>query len=98
MKRLQTMLLAFVVLGSTTMNAQKIKLTEGRLQAVDVSMSLEKIKGKKALRVVKDSTVKSGRPAWAFFFGGAFVCFIFSGLKQKHLARPSKTFTLLYGL
>ncbi|WP_175580724.1 hypothetical protein [Paracnuella aquatica] len=57
MKRLQTMLLAFVLMGSTTVIAQKIKLTEDRLQAVDVSMSLEKIKGKKALRVVKDSTV-----------------------------------------
>ncbi|RPD51974.1 hypothetical protein DRJ53_00290 [Paracnuella aquatica] len=44
-------------MGSTTVIAQKIKLTEDRLQAVDVSMSLEKIKGKKALRVVKDSTV-----------------------------------------
>ncbi|GAB3170622.1 hypothetical protein GCM10027291_22490 [Telluribacter humicola] len=48
-----------LVLGSTTLFAQKIKLVEDRLQAVDVSMTLVKLKGKKAVRVVKDTAVKA---------------------------------------
>jgi hypothetical protein len=38
--------------------AQKIKLQEDNLTAVQTSMSIEKIDGKKAVRVIKSSTVK----------------------------------------
>jgi hypothetical protein len=43
---------------SATLHAQKVELSEEYLQAVDVSMSLERVRGKKAVRVVKDTAVK----------------------------------------
>ncbi|WP_207510016.1 hypothetical protein [Telluribacter humicola] len=59
MKGIYLVLMIALVLGSTTLFAQKIKLVEDRLQAVDVSMTLVKLKGKKAVRVVKDTAVKA---------------------------------------
>lgn len=59
MKGIHLVLMIALVLGSTTLFAQKIKLVEDRLLAVDVSMTLVKLKGKKAVRVVKDTAVKA---------------------------------------
>lgn len=52
------MILVYLVWASMTLYAQEIQLTEWRLQAVGVSMATESVKGKKAVRVVKDTTVK----------------------------------------
>lgn len=46
------------VLGTATLNAQKVKLDEGQIEAVGVSMSIERLGGKKVVKVVKDSTIK----------------------------------------
>ncbi|HEV7331321.1 MAG TPA: hypothetical protein VGN63_09800 [Flavisolibacter sp.] len=58
MKRI--LLATMVLLGmiSATLHAQKVELKGEHLQAVGVSMSLERMKGKKAVRVVKDTMVK----------------------------------------
>lgn len=58
MKRIVFMTVAYLVMVSATLHAQKVELSEEYLQAVDVSMSLERVRGKKAVRVVKDTAVK----------------------------------------
>lgn len=50
--------LVFTVFSMTKATAQQIKLDEDRLTAVQTSMSITHIKGKKAVRVVKSATVK----------------------------------------
>jgi len=50
-------MLCFVV--STNILGQPIALKQDRLEAIGVSMSLEKLEGKDALQVVKDSAVKA---------------------------------------
>ncbi|XWW48566.1 hypothetical protein JYG30_24870 (plasmid) [Fibrella sp. USSR17] len=47
-----------LLIGSTTVNAQVIKLSKDKLLPNLVSMSFERVMGKEALRVVKDSTVQ----------------------------------------
>ncbi|GAB3900540.1 hypothetical protein [Spirosoma agri] len=44
--------------GTTSLQAQTIKLTEDKLVPNQVSMSLTRIRDKEALRVVKDSTIE----------------------------------------
>ena len=43
--------------NSPDLNAQAIKLSRDKLEAVNVSMSVEKLMGKEAVKVIKDSTV-----------------------------------------
>lgn len=50
--------LVFTVFSMTKATAQQIKLDEDRLTAVQTSMSITHIKGKKAVRVVKSAAVK----------------------------------------
>ena len=50
-------LIALLCLG-TGLNAQEIRLTNQNLQTVQVGMSLTKMMGKDAVRIVKDTTVK----------------------------------------
>lgn len=52
------LILVFVLLVINKAMAQQIKLDEDRLTAVQISMSITHIKGKKAVRVVKSSAVK----------------------------------------
>lgn len=52
------LILAFTVFSMTKSTAQPIKLDEDRLTAVQTSMSITQIKGKKAVRVVKSAAVK----------------------------------------
>nr|ARK11107.1 hypothetical protein A6C57_12670 [Fibrella sp. ES10-3-2-2] len=58
MKRALSALVICSLLGSTTVNAQSIKLTKARLVPNQVSMSFARVMGKEALRVVKDSTIQ----------------------------------------
>ncbi|RZJ83840.1 MAG: hypothetical protein EOO20_22075, partial [Chryseobacterium sp.] len=43
---------------NSTLRAQKIELKKERLKTVGVQMSLERINGRKSVKVLKDSTVK----------------------------------------
>lgn len=52
------LILVFTVFSMTKATAQKIKLDEDRLTAVQTSMSITQINGKKAVRVVKSAAVK----------------------------------------
>ncbi len=58
MKSIQLALVSSLLLGSTNVNGQAIKLNQDRLVPNQVSMSFERIMGKEALRVVKDSTIQ----------------------------------------
>jgi hypothetical protein len=44
--------------GPTTLNAQAIKVTADKLENINVSMSIEKIKHKRVVKVVKDAAVQ----------------------------------------
>jgi hypothetical protein len=46
------------ILGTTKLFSQDIIIDKNRLEAVNVSMSIEKLLGKEVIRVIKDSTVK----------------------------------------
>jgi hypothetical protein len=48
-----------VILLSGNLNAQRIKLDNNSLEAVQVYMSIEKMMGSEVIQVVKDSTVKA---------------------------------------
>ena len=52
------LILVFTVFSMTKATAQQIKLDEDRLTAVQTSMSITQINGKKAVRVVKSAAVK----------------------------------------
>ena len=58
MKRIPLAALAYWLLGITSLYAQAIKFNPTTLQPVQVSMSMEKVMGKEAVKVVKGSTVK----------------------------------------
>lgn len=58
MKRIVSTLISSLLLGSMTVNAQVIKLDKAKLAPNKVSMSFERIMGKDALRVIKDSTIQ----------------------------------------
>lgn len=51
-------LLFMLMLFVRNLNAQTIKLDTGRLEAVQVFMSIEKLMGSQVVKVIKDSTVK----------------------------------------
>lgn len=51
----------FIIVGiilSMTSYSQTIKLDSNRLEAVNVSMSIEKLMGKEVVKAIKDSSVK----------------------------------------
>lgn len=58
MKRILSTLLSSLLLGSMNIKAQTIKLDKDRISPNQVSMSFERIMGKEALRVVKDSMIQ----------------------------------------
>lgn len=81
-----TFLLIFFAI---TMFAQKIKPDDDRLQPIGVSMAIEKVKGKKAVRVVKDSAIKDvDEPTFVKISGINFTNGI---IKVKVLSRLLKT-------
>lgn len=57
-KSITLAILSCLLLGSTKIYSQTIKFENTRLEPVQVSMSIEKLMGKQALKVIKDSTVK----------------------------------------
>lgn len=58
MKRSLLSLVSGLLLSYSNLYAQTIKLEKDRLVPNQVSMSFERVKGKEALRVVKDSTIQ----------------------------------------
>jgi len=52
------LLFILAIILSINSNAQTIKLDSNRLEAVNVSMSIEKLMGNKVVKVIKDSSVK----------------------------------------
>ena len=59
-KKTSLLLIVFSVLitGSFGLHAQTIQLDKNKLEAVKVSMSVEKLMGKEVVKVIKDSSVK----------------------------------------
>lgn len=57
MKRLTLSLFASCIICSPSLNAQTLKFDKSTLDAVNVSMSIEKLMGKEVVKVIKDSTV-----------------------------------------
>ncbi len=58
MRKISIAIVCFVILDTTALYAQKIKFESDRLRPVGVSMAFERVKGKQAVRVVKDTAVK----------------------------------------
>ncbi len=58
MKSIRYLILSCFVAGATNAYSQVIKFEKRQLEAVNVSMSLEKLNGKDVVKVIKDSTVK----------------------------------------
>ncbi len=59
MKKLLTLTLVLTSFIMTNIFAQSVELRYDRLEAVGVKMSLERLDGKRAVRVVKDSLIRS---------------------------------------
>lgn len=73
MKHLSFLLASCLLLCSTQLYAQKVRLDSQNLEAVGVSLSIERLKGRKVVRVVKDSTVKEfDEPTFVKFKGTNF--------------------------
>ena len=58
MNKIRFAIVGCLLLCSTNLYSQTIKLDKNKLEAVHVSMSFEKLMGRDAVRVVKDSSVK----------------------------------------
>lgn len=58
MKSILLGFVSYLIIGSANLYAQQIRLGEDQLQAVGVSMKLDRVKGRKAVRVVKDTSIK----------------------------------------
>lgn len=59
MKSITLSIVICLLLGSTNLYSQKVKFDEKELEAVNVSMSIERFMGKKVVKVVKDPAVKA---------------------------------------
>jgi hypothetical protein len=82
-------LVGSLLLGVTTGYAQRIRLLKNNLEPVQVAMSFEQVKGKKAIKVVKDSTVaRVDEPTFVRIKG---VDFTEGTLEVKVLSRLLKT-------
>jgi hypothetical protein len=89
MKRILFSLLNSLLLCSTSLHAQTIKLQKDNLLPNQVSMSFERVMGKTALRVVKDSTLqKVDEPTFVKIKG---VDFRNGTIEVKVLSRLLKT-------
>lgn len=58
MKSFSLAIMCCLLLVWTNLYSQKIKLENNKLEPVDVSMSIEKLMGKKVVKVIKDAAVK----------------------------------------
>lgn len=58
MKRIVVIVASYLLLNAATLHAQPISLSTTSLHPVGVSLSSEKLNGKQAIKVIKDSTIK----------------------------------------
>ncbi len=58
MIRITLMIVSCLLFGSTNLYPQKVRFDKNELEAVGVSMSIERLKGKKVVKVIKDTAVK----------------------------------------
>jgi hypothetical protein len=58
MKPIRQLIVSLFLLSSTNSYSQVIKTDQSRFDASHVSMSIEKIMGKEALRVIKDTNMR----------------------------------------
>lgn len=58
MQRAITLFILAALFCSTSLYAQKITLNKAALEPVNVSLSMEKVMGKKAVKAIKDSSIK----------------------------------------
>jgi hypothetical protein len=58
MKKVLLLIFNFLLLNLFNLQAQTFKFEKNKLEAVNVSMSIEKLMGKDVVRVIKDSSVK----------------------------------------
>ena len=66
MKPLLSILFGCCLVCSVSLHSQTFKLDKNKLQAINSSMSIEKLMGKDVVKVIKDSTVQgSDRPTYA---------------------------------
>ena len=73
MKKLALTLFTWCFICSFSLYSQTFKLDKDRLEAVNVSMTIEKFMGKEAVKVIKDSTVKqTDAPTFAKLKGFEF--------------------------
>lgn len=73
MKHLILTLFIVCLACSSTLYAQIVKLDKSKLEAVNVSMSVEKFMGKEVVKVIKDTTVnQADAPTFATLKGIAF--------------------------
>ena len=59
MKQITVVLGSYLILHSTYLHSQTVKFEKTNLQPVNVSMSIEQLKGRQVVRVIKDSTVNA---------------------------------------
>jgi len=59
MKQITVVLASYLLLHSAYLHSQTVKFDKTKLQPVNVSMSVEQLKGRQVVRVIKDSTVKA---------------------------------------
>jgi len=59
MKQITVVLVSYLLLHSAYLHSQTVKFDKTKLQPVNVSMSVEQLKGRQVVRVIKDSTVKA---------------------------------------
>jgi len=57
MIRLILVIFSLCILGSPGLNAQAVKFDRNKLEAINVSMSMERLMGKEVVKVIKDSTI-----------------------------------------
>ncbi len=58
MKKLPIIIFHFLVISSCSLYGQAFKFDKNKVEAVNVSMSIEKLMGKEVIKVIKDSSVK----------------------------------------
>ena len=74
MTNTKQIMVTLIPLSSINLYSQTIKLDESRFEASHVSMSIEKVMGKVAMRVIKDSTVKEAdEPTYARIKASNFI-------------------------
>jgi len=58
MKSILLLFMGYLIIGSAQLQAQQIKLSEDKIETVGVSMKLDRVNGRKAVQVVKDTLIK----------------------------------------